>query len=90
MPSETGITSILGVEKTSNKNQPGGYPELDGNGFIPMYEQSYLSVIPTGVIVSGFIPFLDDAITYLYLIYLESGYYISFNDSTECFNMVKI
>ncbi len=34
MPSETGITSILGTEKTINKNQPNGYPGLDSSGYL--------------------------------------------------------
>lgn len=34
MPSETGITSILGVEKQINKNQPNGYAGLDSSELI--------------------------------------------------------
>ena len=34
MPSETGITTILGGEKTANKNIPGGYAGLDANGLL--------------------------------------------------------
>lgn len=117
MATETGVTSILGVENQTNKNQPNGYAGLDAaglipaalgaelsinknaangyagldaSGFIPMTELSYFSVIPFGVSVAGFIPYMDDALTYLNLVYLAAGHYISFNDSTECFNMVKI
>lgn len=35
MPSETGITSILGAEKQINKNQPNGYAGLDANTLLP-------------------------------------------------------
>ena len=115
MSTETGVTSILGVENQTNKNQPNGYAGLDGaglipaelgaelsinknaangyagldaTGFIPMSELSYFSMIPIGVSVAGFIPYMDDALTYLNLFYLENGYYLAFNDSTERFNVV--
>ncbi|CAG0950732.1 MAG: hypothetical protein OIN86_13625 [Candidatus Methanoperedens sp.] len=117
MPTETGVSSILGIENKANKNQPNGYagldaaglipstlgPELsinknavngyaglDASGFIPMTELSYFSIIPIGVSVAGFIPYMDEAMTYLNLIYVATGHYISFDDSTECFSMVKI
>lgn len=120
MPTETGVTSILGIENQVNKNQPNGYagldsstklivvqlpsvveqntnknqangyPSLDSNGLVPLTELPPYSIIPVGVSVAGYIPYMDDAVTYMNLIYVESGYYIALDTATEKFTMVKL
>lgn len=101
MPSETGITSILGVEKEVNKNQLNGYAGLDTSGYISVNEISYISLIPN-VFVDGiypehglpedptmYAPFMDDAPTFSNLIFVADGHYISFDNSTHCISMRK-
>lgn len=95
MPSETGITSILGVEKTLNKNQPNGYAGLDASGYLS--EINNMSLIPIGVkliLVDNWYwyraPIMDDTIELSNLIFVASDHYIAFDDFLECFNMRKI
>jgi hypothetical protein len=90
MPSETGITSILGVEKEINKDQPGGYAGLDASGHVAANETGYTSLIPIAVYVDLAIPFIDDAPTFSNLIFVADGHFISYDSSLECFNMRKI
>lgn len=51
------------------------------------HEPGYLSVIPLYVSVTSLIPYIDDATTYANLIFCPDGFYISFDDENECFNM---
>lgn len=105
MPSETGITSILGVEKQVNKNQNNGYAGLDVSGFVSANVIGYMSLIPIAVYAqqrSGYVPlefppttsksmpYIDDAATFSNLIFVADGHYISYDDHLECFNMRKI
>jgi hypothetical protein len=93
MPSETGITSILGIEKEINKDQPGGYAGLDASGYVPADEIGNISLIPIAVYVDAAdiygIPFIDDAPTFSNLIFVASGHHIEFDSSLHCFNMRK-
>jgi hypothetical protein len=102
MPSETGITSILGVEKQLNKDQSNGYAGVDASGYVNANEIGYMSLIPIAVFVDVvmlfgppenpptpiYIPYIDDAPTFSNLIFVAERHYIAFDD--YCFNMRKI
>lgn len=96
MPSETGITSILGTEKQINKGIAGGYPSLDENIHVPIdqltlatdytdAEIGNFSVIPIGVYIESSIPFLDDTSTFYNLVYVPDTKGILFDTVTERF-----
>jgi hypothetical protein len=80
---------VNSLEQTGNKNVINGYAGLDSNGLISSNELP-LSIFPFGVSVAGFIPYIDDALTYLNLVYIENGYCIAFDDVSEKFTMEKL